>query len=114
MHRLYITLVRSKHDYTTVVWNSLTLTDANKLERIQRRFAALCFNRFFPQVHYYYSLVLKKLKLHTLILGDITSMHSFLFKFTLVLNSALLFWKCLVFEFLLAISDIALFSLLIL
>jgi hypothetical protein len=33
-------------------------TDANKLERIQQMFAVLCFNRFFPQVHYYYSLSL--------------------------------------------------------
>jgi hypothetical protein len=40
--------------------------DANKLERIQQRFAALCFNRFFPQVHYRYSLALVEFKLHTL------------------------------------------------
>jgi hypothetical protein len=32
-------------------------------------------------------------------------MHSFLFKFTLVLSSVLLFWKLLVFEFLLCISE---------
>jgi hypothetical protein len=32
-------------------------------------------------------------------------MHCFLFKFTLVLNSALLFWKLLVFESLLGISE---------
>jgi hypothetical protein len=31
-------------------------------------------------------------------------MHSFLFKFTFVLNSVLLFWKLLVVEFLLGIS----------
>jgi hypothetical protein len=31
-------------------------------------------------------------------------MHSFVLKFTLVSNSALLFWKLLVFEFLLCIS----------
>jgi hypothetical protein len=29
-------------------------------------FAALCFNRFFPQVHYCNSLALEELKLHTL------------------------------------------------
>jgi hypothetical protein len=29
-------------------------------------FAALCSNRFFPKVHYCYSLALKELKLHTL------------------------------------------------
>jgi hypothetical protein len=41
-------------------------TDANKLERMQQRFAALCFNRFFPEGHYCYSLALEELKMHTL------------------------------------------------
>jgi hypothetical protein len=66
MPRLYITLVRSKLEHASFVWNSITPTDASKLERIQQRFAALCFNRFFPQVHYCYSLALEELKLHTL------------------------------------------------
>jgi hypothetical protein len=35
-------------------------------------------------------------------------MNSLLFKFALVLNSVLLFWKLLVFEFLLGISEILL------
>jgi hypothetical protein len=34
--------------------------------RIQQRFAALCFKRFFPQVHCSYSVALEQLKLHTL------------------------------------------------
>jgi hypothetical protein len=42
---LYFTLFKSKLEYTSVVWNSILSTDANKLERIQQMFAALWFNR---------------------------------------------------------------------
>jgi hypothetical protein len=37
-------------------------------------------------------------------------MHSFLFRFTFILNSALPFWKLLVSEFLLGISETLLYS----
>jgi hypothetical protein len=56
------------HIYASVFWNSITSTDANELKRIQQRFAALCFNRFFPQVHYSYSLAFENLRLHTLLM----------------------------------------------
>jgi hypothetical protein len=50
----------------SVVWSSITTTDANKLECIQQKFAALCYNRFLPHVHYSYAKALEYLKLHTL------------------------------------------------
>jgi hypothetical protein len=63
---LYIATVRSKLEYATVVWNSITNTDSNKLERVQRKFAGLCHNRFFQDVDYHYSNILDKLNLQTL------------------------------------------------
>jgi hypothetical protein len=104
MLRLYFTLVRSKSGYASVVWNSITSSEANKLERIQQRFVALCFNRFLLELHH--CLALEELKFRTLLWGGITSMLPLSLKFTLVSNSALRFWKLLVSKFLLDTSEI--------
>jgi hypothetical protein len=40
--------------------------DANRLERIQQKFAALCYNRFLPHDHHSYANALEYLKLHNL------------------------------------------------
>jgi myo-inositol catabolism protein IolC len=48
---LYFALVRSNLEYASVAWNSVTITDSNKLERVQRKFAALCQKRFFMMLN---------------------------------------------------------------
>jgi hypothetical protein len=60
---LYLTLVRSKLECVSIVWNSITSTDATQLEIIQKNFAVLCSNRFFPYVSYIpvYTLALEQL-----------------------------------------------------
>ncbi|PNF35360.1 hypothetical protein B7P43_G02582 [Cryptotermes secundus] len=66
MFILYFTLVRSKVEYASVVWNSITSTDGNKLERIQQKFTALCFKRCFSSSRLLLRFCFRQLKLHTL------------------------------------------------
>jgi len=49
---LHFNLVRCELEYASSVWNNITATDANQLSSIQRKFAALCFTRFFPRIPY--------------------------------------------------------------
>jgi hypothetical protein len=94
------TLVRFELEYALVAWNSIRSTDSAKLERIQKKFAPVCFYRFFPHVTYSYASALEKLGLHTLSLRRHLFMHSTLFRFIAALNPAPPFWKMLVFAFL--------------
>jgi hypothetical protein len=66
LRMLYFTLVRSKLEYASVVRNSITSTDANKLQSIQQKFVSVCFGRFFPYVPYNRIPALEKLSLNYL------------------------------------------------
>jgi hypothetical protein len=58
---LYFALAKSKLEYASVAWNtvtSVTITESNKLERIQRTFGALCHKRIFQDVEYHYDNIL--------------------------------------------------------
>jgi hypothetical protein len=105
MYRLYVTLFRSKLEYGTLIWNSMTSTDANKLERIQQRISAVCFNYFFPQVNYSYSVSLEELKLHTLGMRRYCLDELFLIQVYLGYKFCPSVLKLFVLEFLLGISE---------
>lgn len=51
MYVLYFTLIRSKVEYTSALWDSVTPADANKLESKEHNFAAVCFDRFPCQLY---------------------------------------------------------------
>jgi hypothetical protein len=55
-----------KLEYASVVGNTITSIDANKLERIQQKFTSVCCYRVFLHVPYTYTLALEKLGLHSL------------------------------------------------
>jgi hypothetical protein len=95
---LHINLIRSKLEHASVFWNSITSTDANKLERIQQKFAVLCFNCFFPNVHHSHAYTLHAYE------EEEKHMRYSLFKFALLLNSVH-FWNLFFFESLLTISE---------
>jgi hypothetical protein len=40
-------VVRSKIEFVPVAWNSATLPDFYKIEKVQKKFATLCYIRFF-------------------------------------------------------------------
>lgn len=63
---LYFTLLRSELEYAFAALNSVRSTDSNKLEPIQRKFAALCRSRLFQVMECRYDSLLEKLNLLTL------------------------------------------------
>jgi hypothetical protein len=43
---LYLVSVRSKFEYTSITWKSITIAVSNKLDIIQMKFAGFCRNIF--------------------------------------------------------------------
>jgi hypothetical protein len=100
LYVLYFMLFRSKLEYASVVWNSITSTDANKPERIQQKFASVCFYPFFPSDSFTFTL--EKSSLHPFCKRRHQLDAPFWFRCIVALNPALSSWKMLVFVFLLA------------
>jgi hypothetical protein len=66
---LYNALFRPKLEYASVVWNKLTVTDSNKIENLQRKFASLCYLSFQFDILTNYGLILNCLNFRTLYSG---------------------------------------------
>jgi hypothetical protein len=62
---LFFALVRSKLEYASVAWNSVTATDSNKLERVQKKCCPLP-QKIFYDIEYHYDITLEQLNLQTL------------------------------------------------
>jgi hypothetical protein len=90
---IYFILVTFKLKWASLVWNSLTSTDANKQERI--KLAAFYCNRYFHFDHHSYvnALAIDYLKLHTCVRGGMSPWCTISYWFV---NSALSYWKLLV------------------
>ena len=66
--RLFLCLVRAKLEFGSVAWNSLTATDASRLENVQKRFIRLVYDKYFGRRFYYdYDGILKRLGLQNLL-----------------------------------------------
>jgi hypothetical protein len=59
-------LVKLIIEYTSVICNFLTSTNAKKVERIQWKLKAPCYNRFFPHALCSYANASEYVELHTL------------------------------------------------
>lgn len=76
--RLFCCLVRTKLEFASIVWNCINHTASCSIERVQRRFIGIIYDRHFGRKCYYnYNVLLKKLGLRTLL--DRRRLHDFMF-----------------------------------
>lgn len=65
--RLYSTHVRSKLEFASVVWNNISSSASESIERVQRRVVRIIYDRYFGRKFYFeYNLILTRLGLCTL------------------------------------------------
>lgn len=66
--RLFCSLVRVRLEFCSVVWNSLNSSDAAQIERVQKRFIRIVYDRYFGRRCFYdYDYILKDLLLQNLL-----------------------------------------------
>lgn len=79
--RLFCSLVRVKLEFCSSVWNSLTITAAARIERVQKRFIRLVYDRYFDRkCYYYYECILRELSQQNLSKRRIARDIIFLYK----------------------------------
>jgi hypothetical protein len=83
---LHYSLVRSKLEYTSILWNSVAFIDANTLESIQQKLVSVCLCHFSPKVSYSYTYSAENISLH----ADTIWAHFSSFRFIVASNIALL------------------------
>ena len=65
--RLFSSLVRSRVEYASVVWNCIGVTNSGVIESVQRRFVRVLFDRYFqPNYFYSYERICELVKLDSL------------------------------------------------
>lgn len=65
--RLFSSLIRSRLEFASVVWNSITMTYALQIENVQKRFIRIVYDRYFQRRCYYdYAYILGNLGLQKL------------------------------------------------
>jgi hypothetical protein len=60
---LWFAGIRSKLEYASVAWNTVTIAYSSTLESIKRQIAALSLSRFYRAIQYHYDDLLEKLSL---------------------------------------------------